>query len=187
VSDRCPIIGRSFVLVGLMGAGKTSIGRRLARRFGLPFVDADDEIALAAGMSIEDIFATLGEAAFRDGERRVIARLLAGPSQVLAAGGGAFLADETRALIRERAVSIWLRAGLDVLVARTQGRGGRPLLKGGDPRTTLAELMTVRHPVYAAADVTVDTGDEPPDVTTDRVVAALTAFAATAGQRLARE
>lgn len=169
---------RTIVLVGLMGAGKTCIGRRLARRLGLPFVDADDEIVKAAGTDIPEIFRRLGEAAFRDGERRVIARLLQGPAHVLATGGGAFVHPATRSLIRQRAVSVWLRADLDVLDRRTRGRSGRPLLEGGDPRATLAALMAARAPFYGEADVTVDSDDVPPEKMVDRVLQALAALAA---------
>lgn len=153
-----------------MGCGKTCIGRRLARRLQLSFTDADEEIVNAAGLTVPEIFATLGELAFREGERRVIARLLAGPPHVLATGGGAFLDPETRRLIREHGISIWLRASLDVLDRRTRGRSSRPLLNVGDPRAVLARLMAVRQPIYAEADIVVDTDDEPatrpPDVFT---------------------
>lgn len=161
-----------------MGAGKTCIGRLLARRLGLPFVDADEEIARAAGATIPEIFARFGESAFREGERRVIARLLDAPPQVLATGGGAFLDEQTRALIRARGVSVWLRASLDILARRTIGRGGRPLLETADPRATLAQLIESRYPVYASADVVVDTTDEPADITADRVLRAIRATAA---------
>lgn len=162
-----------IVLIGLMGAGKTSVGKRLARRLGLDFVDADDEIVRAAGQSIEDIFKTLGEPMFRSGERRVIARLLDAGPQVLATGGGAFIDPEIRARIRQSAVSIWLKAELDVLVHRTKGRSGRPLLNTGDPRSTLAKLMAVRYPIYAEADIVIETGIENIDVTVERILAAL--------------
>ncbi|MSP68105.1 MAG: shikimate kinase [Alphaproteobacteria bacterium] len=164
---------RSIVLVGLMGAGKTSIGKRLAQRLGLVFVDADEEIERAAGCTISDIFAAHGEAAFRDGERRVIARLLDGPRHVLATGGGAFMHPETRAHIAERAVSIWLRANLDVLVSRCARLDNRPLLKGGEMRATLARLMDERYPIYAEADITVDTREGPHEEVVNRVLAAL--------------
>lgn len=146
---------RPVVLVGLMGAGKTSVGRRLASVLGAPFADSDNEIETAAGMTIAEIFERYGEAHFRDGERRVIARLMTGTPQVLATGGGAFMDPETRALIRETAVSVWLKASLDVLVARTAGRKSRPLLNRGNPRDILRGLMEVRYPVYAETDVTV--------------------------------
>lgn len=167
---------KPVVLVGLMGAGKTCIGRRLARRLGMTFVDADDEIVKAAGASVSEIFSRYGEAAFRDGERRVIARLLGSQGQVLATGGGAFIDPETRELIRQRGISIWLRAELDVLEKRTKGRSGRPLLATGDARATLALLMDARYPIYAQANLIVDTRDEPPEVTTGRVLNALRTY-----------
>jgi len=165
------------VLIGLMGAGKTKIGQRLGKRLGLPFVDADDEIAAAAGCTIPEIFETLGEPAFREGEWRVIARLLDGPPQVLATGGGAFMDPQTRQRVANRGISIWLRAELDVLVERTGRRGGRPLLAGTDRRQTLARLMAERYPVYGLADAIVDTGFEPPEATVDKVVQSLRRFA----------
>jgi shikimate kinase/3-dehydroquinate synthase len=169
---------RSVVLVGLMGAGKTSIGRRLAARVGLPFRDADAEIELAAGCTIPELFARYGEREFRDGERRVIRRLLAGDPIVLATGGGAFMDAQTRATIRQDATSIWLRCELPTLVRRVSTRSNRPLLQGGDPATILERLMGQRHPVYAEADLVVDCGDESPDATTARVLAALGAYRA---------
>jgi shikimate kinase len=164
---------RSIVLVGLMGAGKTKIGRRLAARLELPFFDSDEEIESAAGETIEEIFANRGEAVFRDGERRVIARLLQGPVHVLATGGGAFMDPQTRRIIAQRGVSVWLRAELDVLFARVSRRTNRPLLKTPDPRAVLAELIARRHPIYSEADVTVDSGEGPPDATAGRAIAAL--------------
>ncbi|MBI3453160.1 MAG: shikimate kinase [Rhodospirillales bacterium] len=164
------VVPATIVLVGLMGAGKSSIGRRLAQRLDLPFVDADREIETAAGCSIEEIFERLGEAAFRDGERRVIARLLDGPVQVLASGGGAFMDPETRGRIAKDAISVWLRAELDVLTRRVGRRNNRPLLKNGDPREVLANLMAVRYPVYAGADIVVDSFDGPPEAMVDRVM-----------------
>lgn len=169
---------KTIVLVGLMGAGKTSIGRRLAARLHLPFADADLEIEAAAGESVEDIFRHRGEEAFRAGERRVIARLLDGPVHVLATGGGAFMDPETRARIRARGISVWLRAELDLLLARVARRTNRPLLKAGDPRAILAELMEKRHPVYAEADITIDSVDGPPELTLARTIAELKEFAA---------
>jgi shikimate kinase len=163
------------VLVGLMGAGKTSIGRLLAERLGLPFVDSDAEIERAGGAAIDEIFALEGEATFRSGERRVIARLLSGPPAVIATGGGAYLDPTTRATVRERAVSVWLKANLDTLVKRTSRRGGRPLLKRGDPRKILASLIDERYPVYGEADLTVETGEESPEIVVKRVLAALEA------------
>lgn len=150
---------RAIVLVGLMGAGKTSIGRRLADRMGLPFVDADTEIERAAGKSIPDIFADHGEAHFRDGERRVIGRLLENGPQILATGGGAFMQSETRAAIKAKAISIWLRAELDVLVKRVAKRGGRPLLENRDPAEVLQNLINTRYPTYAEADIIVESLD----------------------------
>jgi shikimate kinase / 3-dehydroquinate synthase len=165
--------GRSIVLVGLMGAGKTSIGRRLAARLGLPFRDADTEIELAAGCSIPELFERYGERAFRDGERRVIRRLLSGDPLVLAFGGGAFMDAETRATARTEAVSIWLRCPLPTLVRRVAGREHRPLLADGDHHEILQRLIDQRYPVYAEADVIVDCGDESPDATTTQVLNAL--------------
>ena len=164
---------RAIVLVGLMGAGKSKIGRRLAARLGLPFFDSDPEIEAAAGETIEEIFANRGERVFRDGERRVIARLLTRPVHVLATGGGAFMDPATRQTIARRGVSLWLRADLDVLVSRVLRRSNRPLLKQGDPRAILAELIARRYPVYAEADVAVDSGDGSPETTVARAIAAL--------------
>jgi shikimate kinase len=177
------VVDRPLVLVGLMGAGKSCIGRRLAQRLRLPFVDADREIEQAAGCSIPEIFARHGEQAFRDGERRVILRLLESPPFVLATGGGAFMDPRTRAVIREKAISIWLRADLDLLVRRTGRRGDRPLLQVDDPRAKLAELMTTRYPIYAEADLTVDSQDGPPDATLERVLAALAEFTPSSGRQ----
>ena len=167
---------RTLVIVGLMGAGKTAVGRRIAVRLGLPFVDADHEIETAAGCSIEDIFARYGEPAFRDCERRVIRRLMCDPVHVLSTGGGAFMDRTTRATISARGVSLWLRAGLEQLLARTSRRSNRPLLRTDDPRATLARLIAERHPIYAHANVVVDSGDGPLDETVDRAMAALDAF-----------
>jgi shikimate kinase / 3-dehydroquinate synthase len=167
------LCGRSIVLVGLMGAGKTSIGRRLAARLGLPFRDADTEIELAAGCSIPELFERYGERAFRDGERRVIRRLLSGDPLVLAFGGGAFMDAETRATARTEAASIWLRCPLPTLVRRVAGREHRPLLADGDHHEILQRLIDQRYPVYAEADVIVDCGDESPDTTTTQVLNAL--------------
>jgi shikimate kinase len=165
---------KTIVLVGLMGAGKSCVGKRLAACLGLPFVDADREIeAAAGGCSISDIFAIHGEKVFRDGERRVIQRLLGNPMHVLATGGGAFMDPSTRALIKERAVSIWLKAELDQLLKRIGRRNDRPLLQNVDPRAKLEELIQVRYPVYAEADLTVESTDGPPDVTVQRVLRAI--------------
>lgn len=169
-------VPRTIALVGLMGAGKSCIGRLLAGALGLPFVDADKEIEAAAGCSVEDIFATHGETAFRDGERRVIARLLTQPKMVLATGGGAFMDPETRKLIRERATSVWLRADVDLLLRRTARRNNRPLLKRGDPREILGRLIAERYAVYAEADVVVDSVDGPPEMTLARVLQGLRRF-----------
>jgi shikimate kinase len=155
---------RSIVLVGLMGCGKSAIGRRLAAKLALPFVDADEEIEKAAGKSIEDIFADHGEPYFREGERKVLSRLLRSGPQVLATGGGAFMNEETRAAVAEHGVSVWLRAELPLLVRRVGKRGNRPLLKGGDPEAVLQSLITTRYPVYAQADLTVESRDVPHEV-----------------------
>jgi len=170
------LIGRSIVLVGLMGAGKTSIGRRIAARLALPFRDADSEIELAAGCTIPEIFARYGEKEFRDGERRVIRRLLAEEPLVLATGGGAFMDPDTRATVRRDAISVWLRASLPTLLRRVAGRSHRPLLNAGNPEEILQNLMNVRHPVYAEADIVVDCSDESPEVTTGRVLDAILAW-----------
>jgi len=168
--------GRSVVLVGLMGSGKTKIGRRLAAVLGLPFFDSDAEFENAAGCSVADYFTSHGEAAFRDGERKVIGRLLEGPPCVLATGGGAFLDADTRARIKDKGISIWLKADLDLLVRRTANRDHRPLLRKGDPRQILSALIEARHPVYALADIHVDSADVPPDVTLEGVVNDLRAY-----------
>jgi shikimate kinase len=164
---------RSVVLVGMMGAGKSSVGRRLAARLGIPFVDADTEIEKAAGMSIPEIFNKHGEAYFRAGESRVIARLLEGGPQVLATGGGAFMNPDTRAMIHAKGVSVWLRATLDVLTRRIKRRGDRPLLKTADPVETLRRLIDERYPTYAEADLTVESRDVPHDTIVDEIVEGL--------------
>ena len=169
-----PLRARTITLVGLMGVGKSSVGRRLANALDLPFKDADVEIEAAAGRSIPDIFAEMGEPAFREGERRVITRLLENPPHVLATGGGAFMNDETRALIKERSISVWLKADLDVLVRRVSRKDSRPLLSGKDPLAVLTELAEKRYPVYAQADIMVETGDTAHHVTVDQVIRALT-------------
>ena len=166
-------ITRSIVLIGLMGAGKTSIGRRLAVRLGLPFADADTEIEIAAGRSVSDIFEEFGEAAFRDGERKVIARLMDETPKILATGGGAFMDAETRTLIREHAISIWLKADITTLVERTSRRNTRPLLQDGNAEETLVRLAEMREPVYAEADLTVESDDGPHEQTVDAIVSAL--------------
>jgi shikimate kinase len=164
---------RSIVLVGMMGAGKSSIGRRVALRLGIPFIDADAEIEKAAGMSISDIFAIRGEAEFRAGEARVIARLLESGPQVLATGGGAFANPETRAAVAAKGVSIWLKADFDVLLKRIRRRHDRPLLKTDDPAATLRKLMEERSPIYALADLTVQSRDVLHDRIVDEIVSAL--------------
>jgi shikimate kinase len=158
-STRDSLGRRAIVLVGLMGAGKTSVGRRLAEKLNLPFVDADHEIAVAAGKSIPEIFTDHGEDYFREGERRVIARLLEDGAQVLATGGGAYMNSETRERIRDHGISIWLKADLDLLLKRVSKRNDRPLLQQDDPAKVLQRLIDTRYPVYATADVTVESRD----------------------------
>ncbi|MBX9634746.1 MAG: shikimate kinase [Magnetospirillum sp.] len=171
-----PRLIRPIVLIGLMGAGKSCVGRRLAARLGIPFMDSDVEFETAAGCTISEFFGKFGEPAFREGERKVIARLMEGPPCVLATGGGAFCDPETRARIQEGAVSVWIRADLDLLVKRTSGRDHRPLLKQGDPREILSRLMDARYPLYAQADIIVDTTDEPPEVTVAKVADELASY-----------
>ncbi len=172
---------RSLVLVGMMGSGKSSIGRRLAARLAIPFVVADREIEQAAGMSIAEIFEQHGEPYFRAGEARVIARLLDQGPQVLATGGGAFMNHDTRAAIRRKGISVWLKAELDVLLKRIKRRNDRPLLKTDDPATTLTTLIAERYPIYAEADLTVLSRDVPHDAIVDEIVAALHQRAAASG------
>jgi shikimate kinase len=167
------LAGRPIVLVGMMGAGKTTVGRRLAARLGRVFVDSDDEIETAANMKIDDIFATHGEAEFRAGEARVVARILRDPDIVLATGGGAFINPETRALIKSTALSIWIKADFDLLFARVSKRSNRPLLKTENPRATLKALIDARYPVYAEADVTVVSKDVPQDVVASEIIEAV--------------
>jgi shikimate kinase len=164
---------KSIVLVGMMGTGKSSIGRRLATRLGLPFVDADDAIEKAAGMTISEIFEKFGEPSFRDGERRVIARLIDQPRQVIATGGGAFMNEETRTLILAKTDAIWLDADIDVLVERVGRREGRPLLAGKDPREVITNLAAIRNPVYALAPIHVKSGSGPHEATVDRIIKAI--------------
>lgn len=166
-------IDRPVVLVGMMGVGKTSIGKRLASRLGLNFVDADEEIEQAAGMSISEIFEKFGEPYFRDGERRVIARLIDGAPKIIATGGGAFINDETRALILERALSIWLDADIKILAERVSRRNHRPLLTGRDPVEVLTDLGKVRNPIYAAANIHVRSDASPHGRTIDNILKAL--------------
>lgn len=164
---------RSLVLVGMMGAGKSSVGRKLATRLVLPFVDADTEIEAAAGMTIPEIFEVRGEPEFRSGEARVIARLLDGVPGVLATGGGAYMNAETRKLIGQKGVSIWLKAEFDILMRRIRRRTDRPLLHTADPDTTLKRLINERYPVYALADLTIESRDVSHEVIVDEVIAAL--------------
>lgn len=170
----CNWLGRrSLVMVGLMGCGKSSVGRRLAGALSVPFVDADDEIEKAADMSIPEIFAQHGEAYFRNGERRVIERLLASGPQVVATGGGAYMNDETRANIRAVGYSIWLKAELPLLMRRVMKRDNRPLLKSPDPEGTMRRLMDERYPVYAGADLMIESRDVPHEVIVAELIAAL--------------
>jgi shikimate kinase len=166
-------LDKTLVLVGMMGAGKTSVGRRLAGTLGVPFRDADVEIETAAGCTINDIFERFGETAFRSGERKVIARLLSDPPHVLAAGGGAFVDEETRQRIKELAVSIWLRAPLDLLIQRVLRKDTRPLLRNTDSRATLERLLREREPIYAQADIVIESDEGPHDVVVKRIIAAL--------------
>ncbi|MDA0218267.1 MAG: shikimate kinase [Proteobacteria bacterium] len=171
--DSLPKPDRTITLVGLMGAGKSTVGRRLAARLDIPFVDADSEIEAAAGCTIPEIFERHGEAEFRSGERRVIARLLRGRPNVLATGGGAFMDADTRQRIKARAISVWLRADLELLMARVARRDNRPLLKQGDPREIMERLMAQRYPVYAEADITVESNEGPHDAIVERIIDAL--------------
>jgi shikimate kinase len=165
--------GRTIALVGLMGAGKSSVGRRLAHALGLPFRDADEEVERAAGRSVAEIFEQLGETAFRDGERRVIARLLEEPPHVLATGGGTFMNPETRKLIASKAISVWLQADVDVLARRVARKNDRPLLHGRDPHEVLSALARERYPVYAEADLAVESAESPHHITVQAIIDAL--------------
>jgi len=167
---------RSVVLVGMMGAGKSTIGRRLSARLRLPFLDADTEIEAAAGMSIPDIFETHGELQFRDGEARVIARLLDSGPAVLATGGGAFMREETRSRMRDKAISIWLKADADVIMRRVKRRADRPLLRTADPAVTVGRLIEEREPVYQHADLTIWSRDVPHEKIVDECIEALHAL-----------
>lgn len=164
---------RTIALVGMMGVGKSSVGRRLATRLGVSFRDSDSEIESAAGCSINEIFDRYGEAAFRDGERKVITRLLAMPPQVLATGGGAFIDDEIRAAIKTCCVSVWIKAPLELLVDRVSRRNTRPLLRHGDLRENVERLLKEREPIYAEADITVESEDGPHGLQVDRIIKAL--------------
>ncbi|MFT3966852.1 MAG: shikimate kinase [Sphingobium sp.] len=168
---------RSLVLIGMMGVGKSTVGRRLAHRLALPFVDADEAIEAAAGMTIQEMFDRHGEAAFRDGERRVIARLIDGDRKVVATGGGAFMQPETRALILDKATAVWLDADIDILVERVSRKEGRPLLRNRDPRAVLTELAAVRNPFYALAPIHVVSSATPHEATVDKILEALDACA----------
>lgn len=173
---RTALNGRNIVFVGMMGSGKSAIGKRLAANLELPFIDADTAIEEAAGMSIPDIFNTFGEPYFRDGERKVIARLLGEGPMVLATGGGAFMNEETRALIEERATSVWLKADLDTLMERVKRKNNRPLLQTADPQATMDRLLKEREPFYAMADVIVESRNESHESVVEAVTDALIAF-----------
>ena len=164
---------RPIVLIGIMGAGKTSIGKRLATRLDLPFTDADQEIEDAAGKTISEIFEEDGEDCFRDGERRVIARLLEGGAKVLSTGGGAFMNEETRNRIAAKGISVWLKADIDVLMERVMRRDTRPLLKNNNPRAVMERLIEERYPIYAFADITVVSRDVSHEVILNEIIAAL--------------
>ena len=166
--------GRSIVLVGIMGCGKSTVGRRLAQRLNLPFVDADTAIEEAANMTVAEIFALHGEPYFRSGEERVIARLLAEGPQVLATGGGAFMSEATRSVIAKNGVSVWLKADLETVMTRVRKRSTRPLLQNPDPEGTLRDLMVKRHPVYELADLTVHSRDVPHETVMEDIICALT-------------
>jgi shikimate kinase len=174
--DASPRHDRTIALVGLMGVGKSTVGRRLGQRLGLPFADGDDEIEQAAGMTVSDIFAKLGEAEFRDGEARVMKRLLEGPPMVLATGGGAILNADTRALLKQHAVTVWLRADIKIIAARVQRRDTRPLLRGKDATEALKAMAEVRYPVYGQADVIVDVGGGAHAEAVEAIVEALDAW-----------
>jgi len=173
---RTALNGRNIVFVGMMGSGKSAIGKRLAANLELPFIDADTAIEEAAGMSIPDIFNTFGEPYFRDGERKVIARLLGEGPMVLATGGGAFMNEETRALIEERATSVWLKDDLDTLMERVKRKNNRPLLQTADPQATMDRLLKEREPFYAMADVIVESRNESHESVVEAVTDALIAF-----------
>jgi shikimate kinase len=172
------VLDRTIALVGLMGAGKTTVGRRLAQALKLNFVDADAEIERAAGLSVADIFKLHGEPDFRRGERQVIARLLRDPPHVLATGGGAFIDPATRGEMRDRAITIWLRAPLEVLMRRVERRDDRPLLKSGDPHAVMKKLMEDRYPIYAQADLTIESTNSPHNAAVIAIIEALKARAA---------
>lgn len=181
-SEAIPLHQRTIALVGLMGVGKSTVGRRLARRLGLPFADGDEEIESAAGMTVSDIFASLGEGDFRAGEARVMRRLLEGPRLVLATGGGAMLNLETRALMKTQAVTVWMRADLETIAQRVKRRDTRPLLRGRDPLEALQSLAEARYPVYGEADVTVDVAGGAHAQAVEAIVQALKAHGAVEGK-----
>lgn len=170
------LAGRPLVLVGMMGAGKTTVGRRIAARLGRRFLDSDEEVERAAGMTIPEIFAQHGEADFRAGETRVISRLLKEPDIILATGGGAFVNPETRAAIKAGSVSVWIKADTDLLFARVSRRSNRPLLKTENPRKTLQDLIDARYPIYADADITVVSRDVPQDAVATEIIEAVHAW-----------
>lgn len=174
-------VDRTIALVGLMGAGKTTVGRRLAAALHLPFVDADAEIERAAGRSVRDIFAQFGEAEFRRGEREVICRLLKDPPHVLATGGGAYMDAGTRERMKESAITVWLKAPLDVLMRRVERRDDRPLLKGDDPQAVMRRLMDERYPIYAEADIVVESTNHPHQSAVANVIQALKVHVAKQG------
>lgn len=174
-----PQVPKSIVLIGMPGSGKSTIGRKLAALLKLPFLDSDQEVEAAAHMSIPQIFETLGEPAFRDGERKVIARLLDGPTVILSTGGGAFMNEQTRHLIKDKALSVCLKASLDVLLERTARSDDRPLLKKGNPRDILASMIDTRGPVYEKADLTVSSENVPVETTAQNVLAAIRNFLST--------
>jgi len=175
-SIREHLAGRTIVLVGMMGAGKTALGKRLAARLDMPFKDADAEIEQAAHLTIPEIFAQHGEDAFRDGERRVIARLLEEGEIVLATGGGAYMNPETRRRIAARGVCVWLKADFETLIRRVRKRNNRPLLHGGDPDETLRRLIDARYPTYAEADIAIQSREAPPELIVDEAIVAIHAF-----------
>jgi len=173
---RAALNGRNIVFIGMMGSGKSAIGKRLAANLELPFIDSDTAIEEAAGMSIPDIFNTFGEPYFRDGERKVIARLLGEGPMVLATGGGAFMNEETRALIKARATSVWLKADLDTLMERVKRKNNRPLLQTADPEATMDRLLKEREPFYAIADVIVESRNESHESVVEAVIDSLIGF-----------
>lgn len=176
INHETSLPAKTLVIVGMPGAGKSTIGKRLAARLSLPFIDADNEIEKAAGMSIPEIFASLGEPSFREGERRVIARILDGAPCVLATGGGAFMDENTRTKVKERGISIWLDVSIDTLAERTARNNNRPLIQNKDPKASLIPLFEKRGPIYALADVRVSSDDGPADENVERALKALVSF-----------